>query len=275
MRIDAHQHFWNYDVVRDAWMTDEMGVIKKDFRPSDLKPILDRNQIEGTVLVQVQQDNQENQWLLNIARSHSFVKGVVGWIDFTAPNLKEQLETFSGEDLLKGFRHIVQSEKDPDFLNRPHFLEGVKALSGYGFTYDMLIYHHQLPMAARFAKELDGQPLVLDHIAKPDIRGGEWKTWSEGIKMLAQFPHVFCKISGMVTEANWLGWKAENFKIYLDVVTEAFGPSRMMYGSDWPVCELAGGYDAQYNIVSNYFNSFSADEKTCLFGLNASRFYKL
>lgn len=275
MRIDAHQHFWNYDVVRDAWMTDEMGVIKKDFKPSDLKPILDRNQIEGTVLVQVQQDNQENEWLLNIARSHSFVKGVVGWIDFTAPNLKEQLETFSGEDLLKGFRHIVQSEKDPDFLNRPQFLEGVKALSGYGFTYDMLIYHHQLPMAVRFAKALDGQPLVLDHIAKPDIRGGEWKTWSEGIKMLAQFPHVFCKISGMVTEANWLGWKAEDFKIYLDVVTEAFGPSRIMYGSDWPVCELAGGYDAQFNIVSNYFNSFSVDEKTCLFGLNATRFYKL
>ncbi|MBM3176636.1 MAG: amidohydrolase family protein [Bacteroidetes bacterium] len=275
MRIDAHQHFWNYDSVRDAWMTDDMGAIKKNFGASDLKPKLDNLSIDGTVLVQVQQDLQENVWLLNIARQHSFVKGVVGWIDFTAPDLKQQLEKLSGEGLLKGFRHIVQSEKDPEFLNRPQFLNGVRTLADFRFTYDVLIYHHQLPMAVKFAQALDGQPLVLDHIAKPDIRSGNWKSWSDGIKSLALLPHVFCKISGMVTEANWLGWKEEDFKVYLDVVTEAFGPARMMYGSDWPVCELAGGYDAQYKIVSNYFSSFSADEQACIFGLNAARFYKL
>ncbi|MFM7196015.1 MAG: amidohydrolase family protein [Bacteroidota bacterium] len=275
MRIDAHQHFWKFDPVRDAWIMPEMQTIRRDFYPEDLKPILDRHHIHGSVAVQADQSEAETRFLLDLAENNSFIKGVVGWIDLRSPDLEERLGGYAGRTLLKGFRHIVQGETDPAFMNHPDFLRGVKLLHRYGYTYDILIYQHQLPMAIEFVKNCPEQPLVLDHIAKPLIRNGDWRNWALGIRSLASFPSVMCKVSGMVTEANWHHWTPEQFRIYLEVVTEAFGPGRLMYGSDWPVCLLAASYEQQLNILERFFSSLSADEQAAIVGLNAVRFYNL
>jgi L-fuconolactonase len=275
MKIDAHQHFWKFDPDRDAWITQEMHVIRNDFFPDDLFPLLEQNGISGTVAVQADQSAQETDFLLGLAHASHFIKGVVGWIDLKSPSIEREIEKYSEDVLLKGFRHIVQAETDPDFLNRPDFIRGIKALHKKNYTYDLLIYQHQLPMAVKFLQQFPDQPFVLDHIAKPLIKSGIWKDWAEQIRALAAFPNVMCKVSGMVTEADWSDWKPSDFKIYLDVVSEAFGANRLMYGSDWPVCLVAADYKRQLSLVEEYFKSWSATEQTAIFGGNAIRFYKL
>jgi L-fuconolactonase len=272
--IDAHQHFWKYDATRHAWISDEMKAIRRDFQPTDLKPLLDKHGIAGCVAVQVDQTEEETLTLLALANQHAFIKGVVGWIDLRNRNLDSRLEYFSALKKLKGFRHIVQGER-PGFLAQRSFVEGVQRLHAHEFTYDLLIYHHQLEEAVAFVRCVPETRIVIDHIAKPAIAAGTVGDWGKLMRTLATFPNIYCKVSGMVTEAKWPGWKYDDFVPWLDVVTEAFGTDRLMYGSDWPVCLVAASYDQQFSIIQKYFSSFSQSEKKKILGENAERFYNL
>jgi L-fuconolactonase len=273
--IDAHQHFWKFDPVRDSWITDEMAVIQRDFFPGDLQPLLTKNNIDGCVAVQADQSEMENAFLLGLANQHDFVKGVVGWVDFQADDITDKLEKYSAHKKMKGFRHVLQGEKQRDFMLRPAFLNGIGKLYQFEYTYDILIYPDQLRFAADFVKRFPNQPFVVDHLAKPYIKVGEMDEWKREIEILARYDNVLCKISGMVTEADWKNWKKEDFTPFMDVVVKAFGPNRIMYGSDWPVCTVAGSYDQVFGIVRDYFSSFSKAEQQMFFGGNAIKFYNL
>ena len=275
MRVDSHQHFWRYDPVRDAWITDEMAVLKRDFLPADLLPELRANGIDACVAVQADQSEEETRFLLDLAENHSEIAGVVGWVNLLDERVEEQLEHFSHFRKLRGFRHIVQAELDDRFLMLKEFLRGVGMLSRFGFTYDILIYARHLPIANEFAQRFPEQKFVIDHIAKPQIKARELNEWSRGIRAIAKHPNVCCKVSGLVTEADWKHWKPDDFRPYLDVVFEAFGADRLMYGSDWPVCLLGGSYRNLKAIIDDYTQSFSATEKEKIFGMNAIRFYGL
>ncbi|MEA5138981.1 amidohydrolase family protein [Arcicella rigui] len=275
MVIDAHQHFWQYDANRHAWISEEMKVIQRDFLPEDLAPILQKNGINGCIAVQADQTLAETDFLIDLAKKHDFIKGVVGWVDLRADDVDDVLEQYAEDKIVKGFRHIVQSETDIEFMLRPKFKAGISALGLFDFTYDILIFHDQLDQAIQLVKLFPDQKFVLDHIAKPDIKSGEFVTWQTNIKKLALHQNVFCKISGMVTEAEWKTWKPTDFKVYLDTVVKAFGTERLMYGSDWPVCLVAATYEEQLGIVSDYFAGFSTLEKKKIMGGNASKFYKI
>jgi L-fuconolactonase len=274
MRIDSHQHFWNFNAERDGWITDEMEIIRHDFLPQHLRPVLIRNNIEGTVAVQADQSEEETLFLLELARNDDFIKGVVGWVDLRNADLPGRLEYFRTFSALKGFRHIVQSEPK-GFMSDSSFVNGVRQLGKYGFTYDLLIYHYQLEEALSFVNSIPDVPVVVDHIAKPSIRTGEKTHWELNMASLATFGNVTVKISGMVTEAIWSNWTKDQFYPYLDEILETFGPSRMMYGSDWPVCLLASSYEDQLGIVEEYIGRLSHTERELIMGLNAARFYKL
>lgn len=273
--IDSHQHFWKFDPVRDSWINESMAVIQRDFLPEDIKPLLSDNGMGGCVSVQADQSEAENKFLLNHANQHDFIKGVVGWIDLQAGNIQEQLDYYSQFKKLKGFRHILQGEKQRDFMLRPAFKRGIAALHSFGFTYDILIFPDQLEFTKKFIEAFPYQPFVIDHIAKPYIKDQKIDDWKKDITSIAKFENVSCKISGMVTEANWKNWKKEDFTPYLDVVVEAFGMKRLMFGSDWPVCLVAAPYAEVVKLVSEYFSGFSEDEQDDFFGRNASRFYNL
>lgn len=275
MVIDAHQHFWQYDANRHAWISEEMKVIQRDFLPEDLAPILQKNGINGCIAVQADQTLAETDFLIDLAKKYDFIKGVVGWVDLRADDVDDVLEQYAENKIVKGFRHIVQSETDIEFMLRPKFKAGISALGLFDFTYDILIFHDQLDQAIQLVKFFPDQKFILDHIAKPDIKSGEYADWQKNIKKLALHQNVFCKISGMVTEAEWKIWKPTDFKIYLDTVVKAFGTDRLMYGSDWPVCLVAASYEEQLGIVSNYFAGFSTLEKKKIMGGNASKFYKI
>jgi L-fuconolactonase len=275
MKIDAHQHFWRYDPVRGAWINDEMTVIRRDFLPNDLAPELKSNKIEGCVAVQADQSEAETLFLLDLAAKNNFIHGVVGWVDLCAPNLAEPLEAFSRHRKLRGFRHIVQAEPDDRFMLRESFLRGIRSLRQFGFTYDILIYTHQFPAAIELVAKFPDQPFVLDHLGKPPIKTRQVEPWAHHIRTLASNSNVFCKVSGMVTEADWKNWRADDFKPYLDVVFESFCVERLMFGSDWPVCLLAGNYRQVLELVSNYTQKLTAQERDKIFGLNAKQFYGL
>lgn len=275
MVIDSHQHFWKYSPPRHAWITEEMSTIKKDFLPEDLKRVYHTNNVTGCVAVQSEQSEEETEFLLQLASQHDFIKGVVGWVDLRGDNLVSRLEHFSQYEKLKGFRHIVQDEADPDFLLTPGFQEGLRQLEKREFTYDILIYPQQFPAAIQTVKNFPGLRFVLDHLAKPRIKNQEIEDWAEKIRTLTLEPNVFCKVSGMVTEADWTSWRQEDFKPYLDVIFESFGIDRLMFGSDWPVCLLAGSFSSVLNIVKNYTDGFSAEDQEKLFYGNVKRFYRL
>jgi len=275
MIIDSHQHFWQYHPVRDAWITDDMKVIQRDFLPADLQPVLQQNGVDGCVAVQADQSETETQFLLDLAAAHPFIRGVVGWTDLRAPDLAGKLERYAQEDKLKGFRHIVQGEPDPDFLLREDFCKGIQALAPYDFTYDILIYPIQLPAAEKFVQRFPSQRLVIDHMAKPYCRTGDIAEWERSMRAIAKSPNVYCKISGLVTEADWLRWQPADFAPYLDVVLEAFGPQRLMFGSDWPVCLVAAEYAQVKRIVTDHISCLGAAEQAAIMGGNAAAFYKL
>ena len=275
MTIDSHQHFWKYNSVNHAWINDDMKVIQRDFLPEDLEPILKQHKIDGCISVQADQNETETDFLLNLSNQNDFVKGVVGWVDLRDNNIDERLEYYAQFEKLKGFRHIVQGENDTEFMLRPQFKQGITKLRPYNFTYDILIYHYQLEQAIQFVKLFPEQKFVINHIAKPDIKSGEYAQWQINMKKISLYQNVYCKISGMVTEADWNDWKELDFKIYLDTVVEAFGTDRLMYGSDFPVCLLAADYDKQLNIVQNYISGFSNTEKNKIMGENAIEFYNI
>lgn len=275
LTIDAHQHFWKFNPIRDSWMTDAMQVIKKDFLPRQLHQLLQANGIDGCIAIQADQSEEETRFLLQLASEHAFIKGVVGWVDLQAPNIEERLEHFAQFRLVKGFRHIIQSEPDVDFMLNQQFLAGISLLHKYHFTYDLLIFPHHLPYAKKLVACFPQQRFVIDHIAKPNIKEQDIALWKKHIREIASFDNVYCKISGMVTEARWQQHTYADFVPYLDVITEAFGIDRVMYGSDWPVCLLSASYAQVLNLVQRYFSAYSASEQALFFGGNASHFYGL
>jgi L-fuconolactonase len=273
--IDAHQHFWQFNAVRDSWITDEMSVIQKNFFPNDLKPVLQQNGFDGCVAVQASQSEEETRFLISLATENDFVKGVVGWIDLQADNIEERLEEYKSIPVVKGFRHVLQGEPQRDLMLNPGFKRGIEALQQYGFTYDILIFPDQVKFSDELVAFFPEQKFVIDHIAKPYIKRKEIDEWKKDMENIAKHENVYCKISGMVTEADWKTWKKEDFEPYLDVVVNAFGTNRILFGSDWPVCLVAASYQEMLAIVKDYFASFSKDEQEQFFGLNAIRFYNL
>jgi len=273
MRIDSHQHFWRYNAARDTWITDEMAVLKKDFLPQQLAGELAANDIEGSIAVQADSSEAETFFLLDLAGQHKMIQGVVGWVDLCADNVAERLLAFSKYPKLCGFRHILQSEPDERFMLRPDFQRGIQCLGGFGFTYDILVYARQLPAAIELVARFPDQLFVLDHIAKPPIKDKRYLPWAAHVRTLAENKNVYCKVSGLVTEADWQHWTAQDFKPYLDLVFEVFGTSRLMFGSDWPVCLLAAGYSRVVQLIAGYTQQFAASEREKIFGLNAAHFY--
>jgi L-fuconolactonase len=275
MRIDAHQHFWVYDPREYAWIDDSMAKLRSDFLPADLKPELERGGFEGAVAVQARQTLEETRWLLELAASAPFIQGVVGWIDLRSPQVLLQLEAFAGNPKLVGIRHIVQSEPDDRFLLQPDFLRGIAVLGEFDLAYDLLIYPKHLAVAAEFVRRFPGQRFVLDHLAKPPIHSGEIRAWARGLRELASSPNVFCKLSGLVTEADWRLWKPEHLRPYLDSAFECFGPERLMIGSDWPVCTVAASYAQAVDVVKNYLGQYAEGVREAVLGGNAARFWRL
>jgi len=275
MKIDSHQHFWRYDAARDAWITDSMAVLKRDFLPDDLAAELKANGIESSIAVQADQSENETIFLLDLAEKNERIAGVVGWVNLLSSRVSERLEYFSHFSKLRGFPHSAQAEPDDRFLAREQFVKGVAQLCAFGFTYDILIYPRQLPAAIDLVKRLPEQRFVIDHMAKPGVKSAKTSPWAAQMREIAQHKNVFCKISGLVTEADWRHWKADDFKPYLDGVFSAFGADRVMFGSDWPVCLLAATYGQVKQLIDNYVKVFPQSDQDKIFGGNAARFYGL
>ena len=275
MRIDSHQHFWRYDPARDGWITPEMAVLKRDFMPEELIQHMRHVGVDCSIAVQTDQSEEETQFLLDLADKNSAIAGVVGWVDLLDKDVEERLEHFSRYPKLRGLRHIVQAEPDDRFMMRDNFLRGIRALARHNFTYDILIYARHLPVAVEFVDRFPAQTFVVDHLAKPSIKTGEIDVWARHIRALARHRNVFCKLSGLVTEADWDKWNADTLRPYLDVAFDAFGTDRLMFGSDWPVCLLAASYAQVKEVIEDYTQDLSASEKENIFGLNAARFYGL
>ncbi len=274
MRIDSHQHFWEFDPIRDSWINNSMTKIRKDFLPEDLISILANNKIDGCIAVQADQSTQETKFLLDHAAKNSFIKGVVGWVDLCDGNVKHTLEYHTKNPLFKGVRHIVQSEPK-GFMLKESFQNGISKLKDFNLTYDILIYPKQLKEAIELVKKNPDQDFVLDHIAKPLIKNKEIADWSKGILEISSFKNVYCKLSGLVTEADWKNWSKSDFKDYLELVLNAFGIDRLMFGSDWPVCLLAANYSQVLNIIENFIEPLSDEEKRKIMGGNACKFYRI
>jgi L-fuconolactonase len=275
MKIDSHQHFWVYNKADYGWIGKGMEVIMRDHLPEHLSLELKKTGFDGSVAVQARQSLKETEWLLELATKSDIIKGVVGWVDLRSHLLKQQLEKYTQHSKFVGVRHVLQDEPDVDFMLREDFLNGIKLLKDFNLTYDILIFPKHLPNAVKFVTMFPEHTFVLDHIAKPYIRNKKISPWKEDIEQLAKFPNVFCKLSGMVTEASWESCKPEDFKPYLDIVFKTFGTDRLMIGSDWPVCRLVNEYPSVMGIVTDYLNEFSADDKAKILGKNAINAYKL
>ncbi|MDW8849459.1 amidohydrolase family protein [Flavobacterium sp. MMLR14_040] len=273
-RIDAHQHFWKFDPVRDSWIDESMQKIQSDFLPEDLLPLLQENQFSGCVAVQASQSEDETNFLVNLAAKNDFIKGVVGWVDLRGVTIEERLNHFSSNKIIKGFRHVVQGEPD-DFMLRKDFQNGISALKQFNFTYDILIFHRQLPAAIELVNQFPDQPFVIDHIAKPDIKSGDILSWKKGIQEISKAENVFCKISGMVTEADWKNWKTDDLKPYLDVIFENFSADKLMFGSDWPVLNVASNYAQVVKTLEDYMAQLPVENQNKIWYENAISFYKL
>ncbi len=273
MRIDSHQHFWRYHPVHHAWMSEAMAALRRDYLPEELAPLLQASGFEGTIAVQARQMLEETEWLLALAGQNRWVQGVVGWVDLCSQELPAQLERFASNPKLVGVRHVVHDEPDDRFLLRPEFRRGIGRLLEHHLAYDLLLFPRHLAVAVTLVDEFPDQPFVLDHIAKPRI-GEALSPWKEDLARLAERPNVLCKLSGMVTEARWGEWRPEDFHPYLEVVVEAFGPERLMVGSDWPVCTLSGDYRSTMSVVLDYLKALSTDERALVLGDNCAGFYR-
>lgn len=275
MKIDSHQHFWQYNPVEYDWIGAEMEALKRDFLPADLQPLLAQSGIDGTVAVQARQSLTETEWLLRLAEENDFIRGVVGWVDLRAPDVESQLARYAGFDKFKGVRHVIQGEPDDRFILHPEFLRGLGSLRGFNLAYDLLLVPKHLPFALEAVRKFPEQRFVVDHIAKPHIREHRIDPWQAHIRELATCKNVYCKVSGMVTEAAWNAWKPDDFRPYLDVIFDCFGTDRLMFGSDWPVCTLSGSYDQVYSLVASRLQHEPDDTRDRVFGANAATFYGL
>jgi L-fuconolactonase len=274
MIIDAHQHFWHFHHETHAWINDSMLAIRKDFLPEDLAPVLLENGIDGSIAVQADQSKEETRFLVDLALKYHWIKAVIGWVDLKAEDIETQLTEWKQYPIIKGFRHILQAE-EPDYMLSEDFLRGIATLQKFDFCYEILIYPKHLSAALLLVKQFPEMRFVIDHIAKPNINNQQITNWQDDILLMGLQKNVYCKISGLVTEANWKGWKRPDFDPYLTVVKRAFGMERLIYGSDWPVCLVAANYKQQYAICEQYFSNCTDFEKKMIFGGNAIRFYKI
>jgi L-fuconolactonase len=275
MHIDAHQHFWIYDPRKYRWIDETMRPLRRDFLPADLRHELKREGFQGSVAVQARQSLQETRWLLELAAQSPFILGVVGWVELRSPQAGAHLKQLAQNPKLVGIRHIVQNEPDDRFLLQRDFLRGISLLAEFDLAYDILIYPKHLNAAAELVRRFPKQRFVLDHLAKPEIKSGTINAWKKGIAELAAYPNVYCKLSGLVTEADWNRWKPGDMRPYLDVAFERFGPNRLLIGSDWPVCTLAGSYARVMGLVKDYLSEHSEQEREAILGGNAKRFWRL
>ena len=274
MRLDAHQHFWEYNAQRDSWIDDSMSVLKSDYLPEQIEPLLKEKELEGCIAVQANQSEKETEFLLALAEAYSFIKAVVGWVDLCSENIEKRLEYYAQNPYLKGIRHIVQAESE-NFVLKPEFQRGIGFLSQFNLVYDLLVYPSQLESGIELVSQFPDQKFVLDHCAKPQIKIQEIEKWARDIRRLAEEENVFCKVSGLVTEADFKNWKPSDFLPYLEVVFDAFGEDRVLYGSDWPVCLLAASYEKVYQLIDDYTIEHSADARRKFFGDNAARIYNI
>jgi L-fuconolactonase len=275
MNIDSHQHFWKYNPAEYGWISDQMKVLRRDYLPAGLWPELQRNSFHGSIAVQARQTLTETQWLLELADQNPFIKGVVGWIDLCAADAEQQILKFVKNPRFVGVRHIIQDEPDEAFMLRAEFINGLRCLQKYDLTYDLLIFPKHLTNAIKLVDQFPGMRFVIDHLAKPLIKKQIISSWREGLIEIAHYPNTWCKISGMVTEADWQNWKYEDFVPYLDTVLESFGPDRVLIGSDWPVCTLAGNYHKVIAIVLRFIEKYSSGQQAAILGQNAKNVYKL
>jgi L-fuconolactonase len=272
MRIDSHQHFWDYDPAEYPWIPPG-SAIHRSFKPADLEPLLRSANIDGCIAVQARQDVKENVYLCALAEANPFVQAVVGWIDLRSDDVEQQAAAFKRLPKSVGVRHVVQDEADSEFMAREPFRRGIAALKKHGLVYDILIYAHQLPDAIGLVRDFPEQVFVLDHIAKPKIAFGEIQEWASRIQEIARYPNLSVKLSGMVTEADHLRWTSLQMEPYWNIVAEAFGPDRILYGSDWPVIQLASDYARWVDTVSQWLEGFSAPDQKKIWGGNAQRVY--
>ena len=275
MVIDSHQHFWKYEPVKHSWIDDDMSVIRRNFSPSDLAKVYQENSIDGCVAVQADQSLEETDFLIDLASINNFIKGIVGWVDLRAENIENVLEKYSTDKIVKGFRHVVQVEADHNFLLRPNFTRGISLLEKHNFTYDILVFPHQLGSVLEFVKKFPHQKFVIDHIAKPYIKDGYFEGWATMMTAIGKHENVSCKMSGMVTEADFNIWTPEQIHPYMDTALEAFGSKRILFGSDWPVCLVAGNYSKIKKLTTDFISQLSQIEQNSIMGNNAIEFYNL
>jgi L-fuconolactonase len=275
MKIDSHQHFWSYNSNEYGWISDDMEILQKDYLPDQLKTELSSTGFDGSVAVQARQSLAETRWLLNLAEQNSFIKGVIGWVDLCSHDVEEQLIQFSGNPKLVGIRHVIHDEPDDDFMLKKSFLRGIAYLKKFGLTYDILVFPRHLSNTIQFVSQFPEQVFILDHLAKPSIKDKKISHWKEDIEKLARFRNVYCKLSGMVTEANVKNWKQEELIPYLNIVFDTFGTNRLMIGSDWPVCVLAGSYKQIMQVVLDYVLTFPDRDKKKILGENAIKAYDI
>ena len=275
MNVDSHQHFWQYDPAEHPWMSGALAVLQRDHLPADLQPLLRAADIQATVAVQASQSLKETEALLALSDRYDFIRGVVGWVDLCSPQVREQLSQYAPRHRFVGVRHVVHDEPDDNFMLRPDFLRGLSALAEFDLTYDLLLYPRHLPVAVEVVRQFPQQRFVLDHIAKPLIKAGVLAPWEDDLRALARFDNVYCKVSGMVTEAAWRAWQPADFTPYLDVVFDCFGAGRLMFGSDWPVCTLAGDYAQVVSLARDYVRGLGSAIEDKVMGRNAAEFYGL
>lgn len=276
MYIDAHHHLWAFDPVEYDWIDDSMAVLKKDYLVKELEETLNENGFSGSIVVQARQTLDETLWLSSLAKQTDLIKGIVGWVDLRSEQLADTLDNLSSHEKIVGFRHVIQGETDPDFMRNPNFIRGLKTLADKGYRYDLLIFAYQLPAAVEMLEQVPNLHVVIDHIAKPNIKTGEqFEQWQEQMAILAKNPRCYCKLSGMVTEADWQGWSNDDIQPYMKTVLELFTTKRVMFGSDWPVCLVAGEYQTIKQLVSHFASSYASNAKEDIFGNNANHFYQL
>jgi len=275
VRVDAHQHFWVYKKEEYRWIDDSMALLRRDFLPHHLKVMLETRGIDYTIAVQARQTLQESDWLLELADQNDFIKGIVGWVDLTSSYVTEDLERLSAHEMFRGVRHLLQDEEDDRYMLRKDFKRGISELGKYGLTFDLLISPIHIKYACELVNQFPNQRFVVDHFATPSIKRREIEPWKRDMKEIAKAENVYCKISGMVTEASWGSWKQEDFIPYMEAILDMFGTKRLMFGSDWPVCTVAAEYEKVLGIVTDFISSLSPLEQSKIMGLNAIDFYSL
>lgn len=274
MAIDTHQHFWQYDPIEYDWIDESMKRIRRDFLPADLRTELPAARVAGAISVQARQTIAETDWLLSLAANNDFLLGVIGWLPLAAENVSELLDNYAAQPKFKGLRHVVQGEPD-GFLDQPDFNRGIRALTTRNLLYEILVLERQLPEAIRFVDRHPEQTFVLDHVAKPRIAQNLLEPWRTNLRHLAERENVCCKLSGMVTEADYHGWTPEQLRPYLDAALEAFGPQRLMFGSDWPVCLVATRYADWADLIRDFIAPLSLSEQASILEGNARQTYRL